>query len=206
MSQMTKYLIGLILALILALIVLARINQSNVREKDRLSENQDAMLSSVKYYKTRDSLSAASVQRLTLTNQELKKHHSLLMGTILDLDIKVTRVKTASTTSVKSHNKIQVIVRDSIRTVKEKEETQELKTDTLRCIDYSDQWLTISGCQEENEFTGIIECRTTIDQVVHRVPRKFLFFRWGTKAIRQEVVSRNPNSVITFTEYIELKK
>lgn len=128
------------------------------------------------------------------------------MGTILGLDIMVSRVKTASTTSVKSHNKLQTIVWDSIRIIKEKKDLAEQRIDTLRCVDYSDQWQTISGCQENDEFIGIVESRTTIDQIVHRVPRKFLFFRWGTKAIRQEVISRNPNSVITFTEYIELKE
>jgi hypothetical protein len=51
-----------------------------------------------------------------------------------------------------------------------------------------------------------IEQRDTIYQVVHRVPRRFLFFRFGTKAIRQDVWTSNPNSEIVYTEYIELEK
>ncbi|MFR4044610.1 MAG: DUF6549 family protein [Odoribacter splanchnicus] len=41
---------------------------------------------------------------------------------------------------------------------------------------------------------------------MHRVPRRLWFIRWGTKAIRQEIISRNPYSRIAYTEYIELKK
>ena len=55
-----------------------------------------------------------------------------------------------------------------------------------------------------------VSCRVvsvdTLQQIVHRVPRRFLFIRWGTKAIRQEVVSSNPHTNIVYTEYIELKR
>lgn len=45
----------------------------------------------------------------------------------------------------------------------------------------------------------------TLDQAVHRVPHRFWFIKWGTKAIRQDIVCRNPYSQITYSEYIELK-
>ncbi|WP_350308236.1 DUF6549 family protein [Gabonibacter massiliensis] len=51
-----------------------------------------------------------------------------------------------------------------------------------------------------------MESRDTLVQIVYRVPRKFLFIRWGTKAIRQEVISKNPYSKITYSRYIELRK
>ena len=31
-------------------------------------------------------------------------------------------------------------------------------------------------------------------QAVHRIPRRFLFIRWGTKALRREIVSTNPHT------------
>lgn len=36
--------------------------------------------------------------------------------------------------------------------------------------------------------------------------RRFWFIRWGTKAIRQEVTTRNPYRRISYTEYIELRR
>jgi len=46
----------------------------------------------------------------------------------------------------------------------------------------------------------------TLRQIVHRVPRRFLFIRWGTKAIRQEIVSTNPHTRIVYTEYIDMRR
>lgn len=78
------------------------------------------------------------------------------------------------------------------------------KKDTLRCIDFHNPFLTLVGCMEKEEFYGQIKTRDTLIQVVYRVPRKFLFFRWGTKAIRQKILSCNPYSQIVYDEYIEL--
>jgi hypothetical protein len=57
------------------------------------------------------------------------------------------------------------------------------------------------GCLESR-----IARRDTLVQLVHRVPRKFLFIPFGTKAIRQEVTTKNPHTEITYTEYIVLRR
>jgi hypothetical protein len=75
----------------------------------------------------------------------------------------------------------------------------------LKCIDFDNHYVRISGCEHNGLFNGNIHTVDTLVQVVHRVPRKFWFIKWGTKAIRQEVVSKNPFSKVVFTEYIELK-
>jgi len=75
----------------------------------------------------------------------------------------------------------------------------------LSCINYQDPYLTFSGSITGKQFSGLIQSRDTIVQVIRRVPRRFWFIRWGTKAIRQEVISKNPYSRIAYTEYIELK-
>ena len=46
----------------------------------------------------------------------------------------------------------------------------------------------------------------TLRQVVHRVPRRFLFIRWGTKALRQQIVSSNPHTRIVYTEYVRIER
>ena len=38
------------------------------------------------------------------------------------------------------------------------------------------------------------------------VPRRFLFFRWGTKAIRQEIIPANPHTRIVYAEYVQLSR
>lgn len=75
----------------------------------------------------------------------------------------------------------------------------------LKCLELHTPYLDVSGCIDMGRFSGKIISRDTLDQAVHRVPHRFWFIKWGTKAIRQDIVCRNPYSQITYSEYIELK-
>lgn len=78
--------------------------------------------------------------------------------------------------------------------------------DSMRTFRWRDPWVTVEGLIERDSVACRVESIDTLRQVVHRVPRRFLFIRWGTKTIRQEVVSSNPHTNIIYTEYIEFKK
>lgn len=78
--------------------------------------------------------------------------------------------------------------------------------DSMRTFRWRDPWVTVEGLIERDSVACRVESIDTLRQVVHRVPRRFLFIRWGTKAIRQEVMSSNPHTRIVYTEYIEFKK
>ena len=189
-------------AIVLLILIIAglvyTLKQTTV-EKNRLGANQRSLLENVSHYKTKDSLSAASIEKLTLTNGEFKKHEKDLLKTIDDLNLKVKRLQSVSQTGTETKYEIKTQINDSLIYV-----TGEI--DTLKCIDYRDAWLTVSGCIRKGQFDGLIESRDTLVQVVHRVPHKFLFFRYGVKAIRQEIVSKNPYTNISYAKYIELKK
>lgn len=196
---MTKYLLYAIIGLSLALAISIKSCNGKAAEASRLSVNQSVLFEKVRYYRTNDSLSVASVGALTLTMQELQRHNTELVKTVENLNIKIKRLQSASTTATETKYKVTT-------EVVEKVVYQDGKTDTLRCMTYSDPWLTFDGCISKGIFNGTIESSDTLVQIVHRVPRKFLFIKYGTKAIRQEVVSKNPHSNIVYTEYIELKK
>ena len=76
----------------------------------------------------------------------------------------------------------------------------------MKVIAYQDAWTQIR-C-EVGDSTGIVAYsgRDTISQVVYRVPKRWWFFRWGTKAIRQRVRCSNPRTAIVYNEYIEISK
>ena len=62
-------------------------------------------------------------------------------------------------------------------------------------------------CPIRDDSIGVtLRSVDTLFQVVHRVPRQFLCFRFGTKAIRQEIVSSNPHTELVYSEYVELKR
>lgn len=165
-------------------------------DRDRLSGNQRTLLSDIEFYRTKDSLSVASVEKLTLSNREFFRYCSDLEKQIKVLNLKVKRLQSVSHTVTETEYKIKTIVHDSILPG---------RIDTIQCITYHDNYVTLAGCMENKEFSGLIQSRDTLIQIVHRIPRKFLFIRWGTKAIRQEIISKNPYSRICYTQYIELK-
>ena len=195
MNKISIYLIGI---LSLAVVTLYWQLDKTITEKQRLSNNQEVLLSDVDHYKTESGKNAASVQKLELTKSELEKYNVDLKETISDLNLKINRIQAAATTATQSNYKIKTVVKDSIvyRDVPVK----------LQRIDFRDPYIDLTGTIDSGTFSGDITTRDTLVQIIHRVPKKFLFIKYGTKAIRQEVVSKNPYSKIVYTEYIELKK
>lgn len=195
--SMNKILLYVNVALILTVSVLSYWLNNVREEKKRLADNQEALLSDVDYYKTESGKSAASVLKLELSKSELENHCQDLTKTIDDLNIKIGRIQSVSTTVTKTEVEIQTVVRDSIV-------YRDLPVN-LKVVKWRDPWVTLNGVLDGETFSAKIESVDTLSQVVHRIPKKFLFIKWGTKAIRQEVVSSNPHSKIVYTEYIELK-
>jgi hypothetical protein len=196
---MTKYLLFTILVLATFLAVSVKNCQDIRTDRNRLSDNQRTLLADIEFYRTKDSLSVASVERLTLTNREFRKYAGELKKTVEELNLKVKHLQSASQSATETKYLVKTEIRDSII-------IRPGKTDTLSCINYQDPYLTFSGSITGKQFSGLIQSRDTIIQLIHRVPRRLWFIRWGTKAIRQEIISRNPYSRIAYTEYIELKK
>lgn len=197
---MTKYLLFTILVLAAFLAVSVKSCQDIRTDRNRLSDNQRTLLADIEFYRTKDSLSAASVERLTLTNREFRKYADELKKTVEELNLKVKHLQSASQSATETKYLVKTEIRDSIVIRPGRE------PDTLNRIDFQDPYLTFSGSITGKQFSGLIQSRDTIIQLIHRVPRRFWFIRWGTKAIRQEIISRNPYSRIAYTEYIELKR
>lgn len=185
------------IALIIAVMVLSCWLNNTREEKKRLANNQESLLSDIEYYKTKSGKNAASVQKLVLTKSELEKHCQDLTQTVEDLGIKVKRLQSATTTVTKTEVEIQTVVRDSI--------VYRDRPVILKTIKWKDPWIKLDGVLDGDNFSAKIQSIDSLSHVAHRVPKKFLFFRFGTKAVRLEVVNKNPHSKIVYTEYIEIK-
>lgn len=196
---MNKFLAISCLVLVVVCLSLIKVVQGLHEEKDRLTINNESLMESVNLYKSNSGKYAASVISLTLTKSELEKNRDELAETIKDLNIKIKRLQSASSTSTNTQVKVQTIIKDSIV-------YRNGLQDTLRLFSWKDSWTKIHGEIKSKDVNMYINSVDTLKQIVHRVPKKFLFFRFGTKAIRQEVVSSNPHTKIVYSEYIELKK
>lgn len=165
------------------------------REAERLDNNQTAIMEQVRLYRTRLDESAASVRALQLQCEEFRKLRADDARRIRDLGVKIRRLEATSTTVTETEVEIATPLRDSV-----------ILRDTLRAFGWRDAWVSVDGLIRHDSVACRIESVDTLRQVVHRVPRKFLFIRYGVKAIRQEIISSNPHSRIVYSEYIELKK
>ena len=176
-------------------------------ENIRLKENQTALTQEVEHYKTALGEQAASARILRLRCSEFEQMRKADAERIKSLGIRIRRIESAARsvaeTGFEAHARIRdtVIVRDTVRL-----------TDTVRIVQalrhfrWGDAWVEVEGEIDGGDVRCRIRSTDTLRQIVHRVPRRFLFIRYGTKAIRQEVFSTNPHTRIAFTEYVELER
>lgn len=195
---MKKQLLTVIGVLVLFLIASVVALRKARAEKERLEANQTALLSQVEYYTTKNGKSTADVRKLTLTVDELKRYNATLKKTADDLGIKLKRVQSASTTGVRTEVKFITQVRDSI-----------VYRDSIivpvKAFTWRDPWTDVVGVIERDSVDLSVQSVDTLTTIVHKIPHKFWFIKWGCKAIKQTVVSSNPHTKITYTEYIEVK-
>lgn len=196
---MKRYLILGVLLLAAALGLALRNNARLRADRSRLEDNQRALIDAAAYYETQAGTSAASVERLTLTVAEVKAQRDDLTKTCDLLRVKLRRLEAATTTATQTDIEAHAPLRDTILIVK----SEPIRTQAFR---WADAWVSIDGLLQRDSVVCRIRSIDTLRQIVHRVPRKFLFIRWGTKAIRQEIASSNPHTKIVYSEYIELKR
>jgi hypothetical protein len=183
----------------LVIVVLFSLLRASNKEKKRFESNQHSLFEQVEYFKTESGLSAATVEKLTLTNREFKNHEADLLKKVDDLNLKVKRLQSATEVGIKTEYIVKTEIRDSLVYV-------EGKPIYLKCVEFDNEWLTVDGCVKEGVFDGLIQSRDTLAHFAHRVPRKFLFIKYGTKGIDLSVMTSNPYSKITYAKYIELKR
>ena len=111
---MTKYLLFMILVLATFLAVSVKNCQDIRTDRNRLSDNQRTLLADIEFYRTKDSLSVASVERLTLTNREFRKYAGELKKTVEELNLKVKHLQSASQSATETKYLVKTEIRDSI--------------------------------------------------------------------------------------------
>lgn len=168
------------------------------QERDRYKANQTALMSDVEHYKSENGKNAASVQKLTLTYDELKKNYDDVCATAKDLGLQVKRLQSVSNTATETKVEVKVPIHDTIV-------IRDGVIDRLSTFYWQDPWTDVEGLIRNDSVNLNIQSTDTLVQFVHRIPHKFWFIKWGCKAIRQDIVSKNPHTNIVFTDYIEVK-
>ena len=168
-------------------------------ENGMLNSNIGTLTEGITRYKTQDSLHAATVGILELKTSEYRKLREEDARLIEELKIRLKRVENVSRHATKTTFQLTAPIRDTVFVF-------ENRPDTARHFSYRSPYVELEGILHPDSIEIGFVSYDTLLQVVHRIPKRFLFFRYGTKSIRQEIVSKNPHTQIHYTEYIQLKK
>lgn len=164
-------------------------------EQERLERNQRALLSKVETYKTRADEWAATAEVLELKLSELRQARREDAKRIKELGIRLREVESYARSVTQKRGGATLPLRDTV-----------IIRDTVKIFSSERGHTELSGMVRNDSITYHFTSTDTIYQVVRRVPRRFLFFRYGTKAIHQDVWTSNPTTKVIYTEYIELEK
>ena len=179
-------------------------------DRDRLKENQSLLLHNgkVDIKQTNTGLSQASVPALTLRSSEFRQSGDTLLQVAKSAGIKTSRISEAATASTATRvdfntRVFRTAVHDTVR------DTIAGSLPTLspsKQLSWNDSWVSLSGTITDSMFHGSITVVDTLDIIVHRVPKRFLFFRFGCKQVRMDIISRNPHTRLTYARYYQLVK
>lgn len=169
-------------------------------EKEVYQRNTNVLLDTIQTYKAKDSLNVASIGVIELKLSEYKKYRADDLNLINSLKVDKKRLEQITTVQTKTIYELKGSVRDSLIYV------DNYIVDTLRCVTIENKWFDMHGCiNNKNAFSGTFENRDSLIYVEHIVPNKFLFFKWGVKERKQEILSKNPNTRIVNAEYISIR-
>lgn len=197
--MLKKIAIGLMVVAALTIWGMAAHISTLKAENRRYKENQSTLLKQVETYKTESGKNAASVQRLQLTYDELAENYADVVSVADELRIKLKRMQSVSTAQTVTAVEVHTEIRDSIV-------YRDNQLDSLLVFGWSDPWVNVEGVIEDKQVDVKVESADTLIQIVHRIPHKFWFIKWGTKAIRQEIVSTNPHTKIVYSQFLEITK
>lgn len=223
---MKRLLIIAIVVLNCLMLIQAALLRAERAERKRVQSNNEVLTDSVEFYRTASGKHAASRQVLELRTSEMERYNAQLAATVRELRIKVRRLEAAATTATWTEVQITAPLEpvgrkpsawekygagvrraaDSVKATLDWRYSGLPKVPEAKVFRWSDQHVSVDGIIRTDSVSCHVTSIDTLRQIVHRVPRRFLFIRWGTKAIRQEVVSSNPHTQIVYTEYIQFSK
>lgn len=169
------------------------LEDSSKKEITRLSGNITSLTEDVKVRKTENGNLLTKNKQLNVSLEEAQKQNLISEKQIKDMGIKIKRLESVSTTIIKTEVKVPVYIKDT--------------TDSCLALQYKDQYIELSGVFCDNGFdTLAIATLDTLHIFAHRIPKKFLFFEYGTKAIEVEAYTTSPYSNIIYSNTIKLNE
>lgn len=187
----------LIAILVGAVYASSKIAINNRQKYKREKNNVEVLMSEIEHSRTKAGEDVATIGELQLTVEEFKKLRADDAKLIKELKIKASEVKEVVKTVVQTN----IEYRDTLVYVSPNQFTWDKKTDWW----WVNQKINFSVSPPTVDFK--MGNKDSLTHVLYKVPKfKFLWWHLGTKGYKIKVVNHNPNSEITYSEWINVSK
>lgn len=183
---------GIIIVLIAVIIILSTRLSKVTADRDVQRKNVETLFTSVSNYKVQDSLQAATIGDLQLTLKQYQQFRAEDARLISSLRVDNNRLKSVVSTQTESYYQHTIALKDSIKELSTKKKDSVIVTTIIKTATFADEWHTINIAIQDDSLNYDLRTRESIIVTNHVVPKKFLWFKFGCKEVRTDVVSKNP--------------
>lgn len=170
-------------------------------ERDLYYSNMNAALNECVTWKTKDSLSAAKNDALTLRIDELERYREKDLKTISALKKKNEDLNNLVTELSNTKVEVKTEVRDSIVYV-------DSSKYNAKVFSWSDPWVSVDGMIVKDSVDLTVNSTDSLVIGVTTEYKRFLGFLWRTKKIKSQkvyAISKNPHTTITNVECVNIR-
>lgn len=160
------------------------------KENKVLQTNVTTLLTGAEQYKVNDSLNAATIANLELSISEYRRYKEEDKKLLERLKIDNKRLKGIISTQTESFYEQTTLLRDSVKMLLTPDSTEiPVK---MKVASFADTWHSLNIKIQGDSLNYKLKTKESLLITNHVVPKRFLFFKFGCREVRTEVVSKNP--------------
>ena len=195
-----------ILIILIAIIVALSARLKKVKsDRDLQRKNVETLFTSVESYKVQDSLQAATIGDLQLTLKQYKQFRAEDAQLISSLKVDNKRLQGVVTTQTESYYQHTAALRDSVKMLITKVPDSIKVPIIIKTANFSDAWHSLNIVIDGDSLNYRLRTKESLIITNHVVPKRFLWFKFGCKEVRTDVVSKNPYVESISLESITIK-
>lgn len=165
-------------------------NEKLKSENEILQTNVRTLLTGAEQYKVNDSLKAATIANLELSISEYRRYNAEDKKLLESLKIDNKRLKGIISTQTESFYTQTTLLRDSVKMLLTPDSIE--VPVKMKVASFSDTWHSLNIKIQGDSLNYKLKTKESLLITNHVVPKRFLFFKFGCREVRTEVVSKNP--------------
>lgn len=186
-----------IVLLVVALVVTIKVSSDNAEKYRREKWNVDSLTEQLDSSRTKNGEYVLTISELQYTVRDFKRRAAEDAELIRELKLRVSEVKEI----IKTVTETKIVYRDTLVMV---------SPDVFKFTHDTKWWSvdeTIDFGTRPPQVDFSMTTRDSISHILYRVPKcRFLGIHWGTKGYEIKVINHNPNSVVSYSRWINISK